>query len=122
MRVPISFALGYPERIRSGVQGIDLTKHESLSFSNPNHALFPCLNLAYQALRDGQGACVALNAANEIVVGAFLEGAISFIQMYEVIAEVMEDVIPTTNDELDAIIDLDKSIRLRSHEVIARRA
>tara|TARA_B110000879_G_scaffold138292_1_gene180407 strand:- start:1339 stop:2106 length:768 start_codon:yes stop_codon:yes gene_type:complete len=121
MRVPISFALGYPERIPSGVQGINLTKHESLSFSNPNHALFPCLNLAYQALEAGQASCVALNAANEIAVEAFLECAIGFMQIHEVIAEVMEGVIPQTNDELDAIIDLDKNIRIRSHKIIAQR-
>ena len=72
-------------------------------------------------MEEGQAACVALNAANEIAVGAFLEGAISFMQIHEVIAEVMEDVVPQTNDELDAIIDLDKSIRLRSYEIIARR-
>ncbi|MBT5411371.1 MAG: 1-deoxy-D-xylulose-5-phosphate reductoisomerase [Nitrosomonadales bacterium] len=121
MRVPISFALGYPERIPSGVQGINLTEHESLSFSNPNHALFPCLNLAYQALEAGQAWCVALNAANEIAVEAFLECAIGFMQIHEVIAEVMEGVIPQTNDELDAIIDLDKNIRIRSHEIISQR-
>ena len=121
MRVPISFALGYPERIPSGVQGINLTEHESLSFSNPNHALFPCLNLAYEALEAGQAWCVALNAANEIAVEAFLECAIGFMQIHEVIAEVMEGVIPQTNDELDAIIDLDKNIRIRSHEIIAQR-
>jgi len=121
MRVPISFALGYPERIPSGVQGINLTEHESLSFSNPNHALFPCLNLAYQALEAGQAWCVALNAANEIAVEAFLECAIGFMQIHEVIAEVMEGVIPQTNDELDAIIDLDKNIRIRSHKIIAQR-
>ena len=121
MRVPISFALGYPERIPSGVQGINLTEHESLSFSNPNHALFPCLNLAYQALEAGQASCVALNAANEIAVEAFLECAIGFMQIHEVIAEVMEGVIPQTNDELDAIIDLDKNIRIRSHKIIAQR-
>jgi len=121
MRVPISFALGYPERISSGVQGIDLTKHESLSFSNPNHALFPCLNLAYQALEAGQGYCVALNAANEIAVESFLEGRISFVQIYEVIAEVMKGDIPPTKDQLDVIFDLDRSIRLLSHEIILRR-
>ena len=121
MRVPISFALGYPERISSGVQGIDLTKHESLSFSNPNHALFPCLNLAYQALEAGQGYCVALNAANEIAVEAFLEGRISFVQIYEVIAEVMKGDISPTKDQLDVIFDLDRSIRLLSHEIILRR-
>ena len=121
MRVPISFALGYPERISSGVQGIDLTKHESLSFSNPNHALFPCLNLAYQALEAGQGYCVALNAANEIAVEAFLEGRISFVEIYEVIAEVMKGDIPPTKDQLDVIFDLDRSIRLLSHEIILRR-
>ena len=121
MRVPISFALGYPERIPSGVQGIDLTEHESLSFSNPNHALFPCLNLAYQALEAGQGYCVALNAANEIAVEAFLEGRISFVEIYEVIAEVMKGDIPPTKDQLDVIFDLDRSIRLLSHEIILRR-
>ena len=69
----------------------------------------------------GQGYCVALNAANEIAVEAFLEGRISFVQIYEVIAEVMKGDISPTKDQLDVIFDLDRSIRLLSHEIILRR-
>jgi 1-deoxy-D-xylulose-5-phosphate reductoisomerase len=119
MRVPISFALGYPQRIPSGVNGIDLTKHEALSFSQPNHKLFPCLNLAYQALSAGQSSCVILNAANEIAVEAFLKGRIIFTKIHDVVKEAMNMVVTETNHELGDIIDLDKAVRARTHEIIA---
>ena len=119
MRVPISFALGYPQRIPSGVNGIDLTKHEALSFSQPNHKLFPCLNLAYQALSAGQSSCVILNAANEIAVDAFLKGRIIFTKIHDVVKEAMNMVVTETNHELGDIIDLDKAVRARTHEIIA---
>ena len=78
MRTPIAHALAYPERIASGVRPLDLAAIGRLDFEKPDLVRFPCLELAYDALRAGGGAPAILNAANEIAVGAFLEGRIRF--------------------------------------------
>src|SRR4029077_7694715 len=72
MRVPIAHALGFPERIESGAKSLDLAALKGLSFERPDEARFPCLSLAYAALRAGGTAAAVLNAANEIAVEAFL--------------------------------------------------
>jgi 1-deoxy-D-xylulose-5-phosphate reductoisomerase len=90
MRVPIAQALAYPQRIESGVPDLDMTVLESLSFAAPDVAHFPCLALAYQALRLGQHGCIALNAANEVAVEAFLNGSLLFSQIPVVVKHVLE--------------------------------
>ena len=77
MRTPIAYGLGFPERIDSGVGPLDLMRLGRLDFEQPDLARFPCLALAFAALRAGQGACVALNAANEVAVEAFLSGRLA---------------------------------------------
>jgi len=72
MRSAISYALSYPERHNSGVEDLDLTKQKPLEFISPNMAIFPCLGLAYEALKQGKNAPGTLNASNEIAVEAFL--------------------------------------------------
>ena len=78
MRTPISYGLGFPERLDSGVGPLDLTRLGRLDFEKPDLARFPCLALAFAALRAGQGACIALNAANEVAVEAFLAGRLGY--------------------------------------------
>ena len=74
MRVPIAHALGFPDRIDSGASRLDLATAGALQFEPPDAARFPCLGLAYDALRAGGVASAILNAANEVAVAAFLEG------------------------------------------------
>ena len=85
MRVPIAYALGYPDRITSGVDGVSLDKLPSLEFFKPDLKKFRCLDLSYQCLAMGTAHCINLNASNEIAVEAFLLGKINFIQIPELI-------------------------------------
>ncbi len=78
MRTPIAFALGYPDRIEAGVDGLDLALLSQLNFSEPDVARFPCLELARAALRAGGSAPAVLNAANEVAFAAFLASQLGF--------------------------------------------
>ena len=93
MRTPIAHALAYPERIASGVAQLDLTQIATLQFERPDFVRFPCLALAFDALKAGGTAPALLNAANEVAVQAFLDEQIGFRQIDAVIRHVM-DAIP----------------------------
>jgi 1-deoxy-D-xylulose-5-phosphate reductoisomerase len=90
MRVPIAVALAYPERLPLGLARLDLPKAERLEFEAPDPARFPSLELPYAALRGGESAPAVLNAANEIAVAAFLDGAIPFPEIVATNAAVLE--------------------------------
>ncbi|SAI02375.1 1-deoxy-D-xylulose 5-phosphate reductoisomerase [Bordetella ansorpii] len=90
MRTPIAYALGFPERIASGVGGLDLARLGRLDFEAPDFDRFPCLRLSFEALRAGQAASVALNAANEVAVQAFLEGRLRYTWIPRVIQAALE--------------------------------
>lgn len=90
MRTPIAHALAYPERVAAGVEPLDLFKIVSLHFERPDFARFPCLALAYRALRAGESAPAVLNAANEIAVAAFLDGRIGFTAIAKIISTVID--------------------------------
>jgi 1-deoxy-D-xylulose-5-phosphate reductoisomerase len=90
MRTPIAHALGYPERIESGSARLDFFSLRALAFERPNLQRFPCLALAYRALRAGGSAPVVLNAANEIAVESFLRGALPFDRIPALIEDVLE--------------------------------
>src|SRR5206468_1794478 len=92
MRVPIAHALGFPERIESGAQPLDLALLKNLSFEHPDPARFPCLNLAYRALQAGGTAPAVLNAANEVAVEAFLAGRLPFTGIAAVIEQTLDNV------------------------------
>ena len=123
MRTPIAQALAWPERIESGVASLDLTAFGALNFSAPEHARFPCLALAYAALRAGGSAPAMLNAANEIAVAAFLEGRAGFEQIASACAETLSRLptrpLSTLDDALAADIearDVARQVLNLSHE------
>jgi len=89
MRTPIAHALGHPERIASGADFLDLARVGNLSFEAPDFARFPCLRLAYDALRAGDSAVIALNAANEVAVAEFLERRIAYTDIPALIERVV---------------------------------
>jgi 1-deoxy-D-xylulose-5-phosphate reductoisomerase len=91
MRTPIAHALAFPQRIESGVGQLDLTQMAALQFFQPDFERFPCLALAFEALRAGGTAPALLNAANEVAVQAFLERRIGFRDIDRVIARVMHE-------------------------------
>ena len=111
MRVPIAHALGYPERIASGARPLDLTIMKNLSFERPDEQRFPCLRLAYAALRAGGTAAAVLNAANEIAVEAFLGGRLPFTGIARIIAETLAAVPAKPADELASVIAADAQSR-----------
>ncbi|HEX3043530.1 MAG TPA: 1-deoxy-D-xylulose-5-phosphate reductoisomerase [Bacillota bacterium] len=90
MRVPIQLALTYPERLSNSFPRLDLAKGANLTFGAVNPELFPAVGLAYEAGRRGGSLPAVLNAANEVAVGAFLQGKIRFIEIVPVVAKVME--------------------------------
>jgi 1-deoxy-D-xylulose-5-phosphate reductoisomerase len=90
MRLPIQYALSYPERWPSPLPSLDLTRAGTLEFHAPDAAAFPCLSLAYRALRGAPSDPVVLNAANEIAVALFLEGRLGFIAIPQVIAQTLD--------------------------------
>jgi 1-deoxy-D-xylulose-5-phosphate reductoisomerase len=90
MKAPIAYALSYPERIATGVRPLDLTAFAGLTFFKPDLDKFRCLGLAYRAINDGESMPAVMNAANEIAVEAFLNGAIGFLQIAEVIERTMD--------------------------------
>lgn len=114
MRTPIAYGLGFPERLASGVGLLDLTRWGRLDFEQPDLQRFPCLALSFAALRAGQPACVALNAANEVAVAAFLEGRLRYTWIARVIEAVLEwqaKQASVTLTSLDDVLDLDARAR-----------
>ncbi len=111
MRVPISYALTYPERIENQIAGIDFFEMGSLTFEKPDFKTFKCLNFAYEALKMGGSYPVVLNAANEVLVQQFLEGRISFLDIQNTIEKVLQNHKPIYQLDLEEIIDIDHNIR-----------
>ena len=111
MRVPIANALAYPERIESGAQSLNLSQVRNLSFEQPDLARFPCLALAYAALRAGGTAPAVLNAANEVAVEAFLAGRLAFTGIARVIEDVLAAVAAGPAEDLAAVLNADAQAR-----------
>lgn len=112
MRTPIANALAWPTRIDSGVAPLDLVAIGRLDFSVADHEHFPCLRLAYQALKAGGSSTAILNAANEIAVEAFLQKQIKFTQIPQIIEQVLADVPASNGDTLEQVLADDKRARL----------
>ncbi|MHB9117054.1 MAG: 1-deoxy-D-xylulose-5-phosphate reductoisomerase [Burkholderiales bacterium] len=89
MRTPIAYAMGYPERLDSGVSALDLFKIGRLDFEEPDFKRFPCLRLSYEALKRGGTAPAIMNGANEVAVSAFLAGQIPFLTIPKLIEDVL---------------------------------
>lgn len=111
MRLPIQYAMSFPERLNHIFPSLDLTKVGPLQFEKPNLKRFPCLTLAYEARRRGGTAPAVLNGANEAVVSAFLEERISFLTIPRIIEKVMRRHAVIMNPSLDDIFDADQWAR-----------
>ena len=122
MRTPIAHAMGYPERIESGVSSLDMFKVAQLDFEAPDLARFPCLRLAYQALADGGNMPAILNAANEIAVESFLEERMSFTAIPSMIEQTMQAVTQRDIKTLDDVLEADQQAREIALEWLARQA
>ena len=122
MRSAISYALSYPERQDSGVGDLDLTKQKPLEFISPNISIFPCLGLAYEALKQGKNAPGTLNAANEIAVEAFLGNKIGFLDISKTIEKTLLDVPVSNVDTLARVVENDQLSRQIARSVIESSA
>ena len=119
MRLPILYALSYPERVPSELT-FDLAALRELHFAQPDFERFPCLRLAYQAAEAGGAACIALNAADEVAVAAFLNGVMPFTDIPRTIELVLErtpDAHPATIDE---VLELDGESRRIAASLVAK--
>ena len=120
MRTPIAHALAWPQRIDSGVASLDLVKVSQLSFEPPDRQRFPCLGLAYRALRAQGNAAAVLNAANEIAVEAFLARRLPFLKIADVIALAMDTVPFAEASDLAAVLDADRQARAAASQAVAK--
>jgi 1-deoxy-D-xylulose-5-phosphate reductoisomerase len=122
MRMPIQYALSYPDKWPAAIPGLDFRGGLHLDFEVPDHDRFPCLSLAYRALAGGGALPTVLNAANEEAVSAFLDHRVAFPAIPEAIQEVMEEPGPRLVRELDDILTADAWARERTREALKRRA
>ena len=111
MRTSLAVGLGWPERIASGVGGLDLLRHPRLEFEAPDTDAFPCLRLAWEAMAAGGTAPAVLNAANEVAASAFLQGRIGFLSIPALVEDALAALPATPADSLDALLAADAQAR-----------
>jgi 1-deoxy-D-xylulose-5-phosphate reductoisomerase len=121
MKIPIAYALAYPDRLPVDSPRLDLFRLEKLSFYPPDEEKFPCLRLAFDACRIGSTMPAVLNAANEIAVHSFLERSIVFYDIPGVIRQVMASHIPSAKPDLGEILQADAWARKEASKIIAAR-
>jgi 1-deoxy-D-xylulose-5-phosphate reductoisomerase len=122
MRTALACALAWPERIESGVEPLDLLQVGALQFERPDRKTFPCLDLAYAALRAGGTAPACLNAANEVAVAAFLDHQIGFLEISSVIAATLDALPVSTLGDLDSVVAADADARRVAHAQVGHRS
>jgi 1-deoxy-D-xylulose-5-phosphate reductoisomerase len=118
MRLPIQFAMTYPERLKTNTESLDLLNLGSLNFEAPNVDIFRNLALAFEALEKGGNMPCILNAANEMAVEGFLAGNVNFLQIPEVVDNCMSRVSFIKQPSLEELIETDKLSRIRAKEII----
>ena len=119
MRTPIAYCLGLPERIESGVGALDFGSLSGLTFCEPDFSRFPCLKLAYDAMKAGGGAACVLNAANEEAVAAFLAGRIRFTDIERVVAESLDKNVSDGLHDIGSLMVQDAQTRSHAQQYIA---
>ena len=132
MQTPIAAALRWPRRTRTPVPPLDLAQYGSLTFEPPDRERFPCLALAEAAMREGGAAPIMLNAANEVAVGAFLDGAFTFGGIPRVVEAVLSQGLGAGQGQalsgnaapgsLEEITAIDAESRARAHDIVADMA
>ncbi|CAD2225191.1 1-deoxy-D-xylulose 5-phosphate reductoisomerase [Pseudoalteromonas sp. 3J6] len=120
MRTPIAHALAFPQRIDAGVKPLNFSDICDFSFTKPDFSRYPNLKLAIAACDAGQGATTTVNAANEMAVNAFLQGQISFTDIYKVNAKTLEAAKFTNVQTLDEILECDRLARLSAAQFITK--
>jgi len=120
MRTPIAHALAYPERIESGVDPLDFFNTPSFEFQAVDYEKYPNLRLAIEACKSGQGACTALNAANEVAVAAFLDERIKFTDIYKINETSVRKFVSEQVSNIHEVISLDARAREFALSIVAK--
>ena len=120
MRTPIAYSLGWPERLDGCAKRLSLAEIGRLTFEEPDTKTFPLLQAAYDALSADNGATIVLNAANEIAVEAFLEGRIGFTDIFSTVRGMLESISAPLPGSVDEIVELDRAVRIKTRECLAR--
>jgi 1-deoxy-D-xylulose-5-phosphate reductoisomerase len=122
MRTPIAYAMAWPERIAAGVEPLDLFKIARLDFVAPDFERFRCLQLAYDVLREGGTAPAILNAANEVAVAAFLDGALPFLGIAQLDEAVLQALPAGPEGSLADVLAADAEARQLAHKMVRERS
>jgi len=117
MRVPIAFALAWPERMPTPAQRLDFAAIGRLDFEEPDVQRFPALRLAREALEAGGAAPIVLNAANEIAVAGFLAGQIRFADIHSVVAEALESGFDAPRS-IEDVMEIDEATRDKARQLM----
>ena len=120
MKLPIQYAFTYPDRLQTSFPRLDFTAYPQLTFEQPDTKRFPNLALAYHAMKRGGNAACILNAANEVVVNAFLENKIGFLQMSEILEKITEKSDFIANPTYEDYVKTDSVVRILTNELISR--
>ena len=122
MKIPISYALNFPERLSNNIERVDLFKILTLSFEKPNPDKFPCLKYAHYALNSGLDKQIILNATNEVAVNNFLQKNINFISIPQIIGKILNDYsqMHTVINNIEDILEFDVEIRKKTAEHIEK--
>ncbi len=118
MRIPVSYALSYPKRLGCDLPSLDLCKIGSMTFESPDRERFPALDLAYEAIEEGESMPAVLNAANEVAVQAFLDGKILFTDITQVVRKTMKEHRTRELSTLDEVLSVDRCAREKSTSLI----
>jgi len=122
MRTPIAHAMAYPRRVATDVEALDFCKMGALTFSDPDYARYPCLQLAIEASNTGQAATTTLNAANEISVAAFLNGEIRFTDIASLNRQVMEQLVSAEPTSVEEVLEIDARARASAKDKLPQFA
>ena len=118
MRSPISFALGYPDRLEMDIPRLDFTQLKTLTFEQPDLTRFPCLKLAYQAMEMGSAAPAVLSAANEVAVEAFLNRKIGILDISRLVEKTMNESPSSPVNSISDVLAIDHWARARTREMM----
>jgi 1-deoxy-D-xylulose-5-phosphate reductoisomerase len=118
MQIPIAYALNYPERLPNNIEKLDLFEVCDLRFEKPKLEKFKCLRLAYEAIAKGHSAQVALNAANEVLVAAFLAEKVKYTDIPDGIEKVMALYAPRPLNTVAEILAFDAEVKAKTEELI----
>ena len=121
MRIPIAYALAWPERMETPAQRLDLAAIARLDFEAPDLARFPALRLAREALEAGGAAPIVLNAANEVAVAAFLEGRLRFTDITRCVGDALEKAAVPAPSSIEEGLETDRQTRSRVEALMTER-